>query len=675
MSDRTKSPLSGKALFIILPLILLPSFLHATVINIPADQPTIQEGINFAVNGDTVLVQSGTYLENINYNGKLISVGSLFLTTGESAYISSTVIDGNGSRVAYFHNQEDATALLSGFTITHGSAASGGGILCSASSPSLQNLIVTDNYANNGGGIYCYNYSSPALESIEIVNNSVLYDGGGLNCSGDSNPSLQNIIISGNSSNDCGGGICCEGSSPSLQYVTISGNSATYGGGIYCYTNSSASLQNVTISGNSASDHGGGIFCHDSNPSLQNVTISGNSAATGGGIFITVNSSPSLQYVTISGNSATYGGGIYCVNNSSASLQNVTISGNPATYGGGGIYCYTNSSLSLISSILWNNPPQEIYSVGSVTATYSDIQGGWEGTGNIDSDPLFVDPAMGDYHLTWADFPIPNATMSPCIDTGDPSSPLDPDGSVADMGAFYYDIIGYPTIVAVADIPNDQGRFVQVRWNRSPYDLFGSPVTIESYSVWRFDDIFRASGSSEVYQDPREIIAQAVKNNDRNYYWQRDDEILTFITQLPAVGYDQYSVIAPTLADSSYVSISYSAFQVLAHTEIPLMFYTSLPDSGYSVDNIAPDATTAFAAALNGSTVALSWDEVEYGTFEGNSYPEQNGIWYRVYAGDTPWFPCDEEHLVATVTEPYFDYPVSGETKKFFRVVVSDQQE
>jgi len=71
-----------------------------------------------------------------------------------------------------------------------------------------------------------------------------------------------------------------------------------------------------------------------------------------------------------------------------------------------------------------------LYSGSIVQATYCDIQGGWHGTGNIDADPLFVDPTLGDYHLQWP---------SPCIDAGDPESPLDPDGTRADMGAYYFD--------------------------------------------------------------------------------------------------------------------------------------------------------------------------------------------------------------------------------------------
>jgi predicted outer membrane repeat protein len=592
---------------------------------------TIQHGINVASNTDTVLVHIGTYVENINYNGKNITVGSLFLTTQDTTYISSTTIDGNSiGRVVIFNSGEDSTAVLCGFTITNGSAGFGGGIFC-----------------------------------------------------GESNPSLKNVTISGNSASGdfgYGAGICCwENSSPSLENVTISGNSANYGGGICCWY-SSPILQNVTISGNSASGtfgYGGGIYFYESSLSFENITITGNSANYGGGIYCYF-SSPSLENVTITSNNVIYdGGGIYCYWYSSPSLQNVTITGNSAVDYGGGIYCYNDTSNpSLINSILWNDSPQEIYiNSSSVTVTYSDIQGGFTGTGNIDADPLFADPGIGDYHLTWANFPIPDSTMSPCIDTGDPSSPFDPDGTISDMGAFYFDKSpGAPVITAVTDVPDDQGRYVQVIWNRSPYDAPNSPVTIESYSVWRYDDIFRDRGIFEIYEDPREIFEKAAKDNDKNYYWQRDDEILTFITQLPAVGYAQYSVVSPTLIDSSVVSINYSVFKVLAHTDVTLIYYPSIPDSGYSIDNIAPDETRVYIVQ-NGSNIGLIWDEVEYGTFQGNSYLELNGIWYKIYAGDTPDFICDEAHLLDTVTNLNYDYPLAGEDKKFFKIVVSDQPE
>ena len=355
MLSLTKSRLTGKTLFFI--FIFLFSFLYATIINVPTPYTTIQAGINAAANTDTVLVQPGTYVENINYNGKHITVGSLFLTTADTSYISSTIIDGdlNGSSVVTFENSEDSTAVLCGFTITNGYREVGGGIIClgANTSPSLMNLIITDNESYyNGGGIYC-GLSNPSLKNVIISDNYTVYAGGGLYCTY-SNPSLENVTITGNVSYNAGGGIECDNSSPTMKYVSITNNFAEWGGGgISCMYDSNLNLENVTIANNNAfSNHGDGIYCHDSYPTL-------------------------------------------------------------------------------INSIVWDNPPSNISlaSGGVVTATYSDIQGGWTGSGNIDDDPLFVNPGSGDYHLQLG---------SPCIDTGDPTSPLDPDGTRADMGAFYF---------------------------------------------------------------------------------------------------------------------------------------------------------------------------------------------------------------------------------------------
>ncbi|MCK4312231.1 MAG: T9SS type A sorting domain-containing protein, partial [Candidatus Cloacimonetes bacterium] len=198
-------------------------------------------------------------------------------------------------------------------------------------------------------------------------------------------------------------------------------------------------LMNTIVSNNFAGEEAGGIYCYDSNVSLDSVLISDNHAGDGGGGGVLYHQSNlNLVNVLISGNSASSGGGIYC-SNSNSSLENVTFSNNSAEYyNGGGIY-YHDGSMNLVNCILWNDSPEEIYIYSSfVTATYSDIQGGWAGTGNIDAEPLFADPQNFDFHLTWANFPIPDSTKSPCIDAGDPNSPLDPDGTIADMGAYYF---------------------------------------------------------------------------------------------------------------------------------------------------------------------------------------------------------------------------------------------
>ena len=70
--------------YCLLKILLCTSLLYADIINVPADIDSIQGGINLANPGDTVLVQPGTYVENINFNGKNIVVGSLTLLTGDT---------------------------------------------------------------------------------------------------------------------------------------------------------------------------------------------------------------------------------------------------------------------------------------------------------------------------------------------------------------------------------------------------------------------------------------------------------------------------------------------------------------------------------------------------------------------------------------------------------------
>jgi hypothetical protein len=136
---------------------------EATIIKVPSDQPTIQAGINASAKGDTILVESGIYVENINFNGKEIVVGSFFILTGDTSYISQTVIRGNQTAsVVTFANGEDSTAVLSGFTITGGVAFYGGGIFCLSSNPTLAK--------EHGSGIYCQ------ATDVNLVNSIVWYN-------------------------------------------------------------------------------------------------------------------------------------------------------------------------------------------------------------------------------------------------------------------------------------------------------------------------------------------------------------------------------------------------------------------------------------------------------------------------------------------------------------------
>ena len=186
-------------------------------------------------------------------------------------------------------------------------------------------------------------------------------------------------------------------------------------------------ISDLTITGGLADSYGGGMNLHTSDPILTNVTISNNTANWGGGMHLS-NSNPTLTHVTISNNQALQGGGMRLVS-SDPILTNVTISNNTANNGGGGMYLNFANPI-MTNSIIWDNSPQSIYtSSGTPLITYSDIEGGWEGEGNIDDNPQFTDPDNGDYTLM---------ETSPCIDTGTIIEDMEYCGDAPDMGAYEY---------------------------------------------------------------------------------------------------------------------------------------------------------------------------------------------------------------------------------------------
>ncbi|MFQ5869571.1 MAG: T9SS type A sorting domain-containing protein [Candidatus Zixiibacteriota bacterium] len=254
-------------------VVLFPLTAGATIINIPGDYPTIQQGIDHGQDGDTVLVQPDIYFENLNFNGHNVVLASLFLTTGDTAYISSTIIDGIlGGSVIRFYSQEDSTAQVVGFTIKNGRSYDGGGIYCRDSSPTIRDNIISGNSAYDwGGGVYCESCS----------------------------PTIRNNAIWDNSADGVGGGICSRESSPTISDNIISVNSAFSGGGIYCSI-SSPTIRNNTISGNSADSRGGGIYCSTSGVRITNTILWANTAPDGPEIYES-NSSLYVTYCDVRG--------------------------------------------------------------------------------------------------------------------------------------------------------------------------------------------------------------------------------------------------------------------------------------------------------------------------------------------------------------------------------------
>ncbi len=208
----------------------------------------IQDGIDYTVDGDTVLVMPGTYLENIDFSTKKITVES---DQGPEL----TTIDGGqaGSVVVFGTNNNPAEMVLRGFRITNGYASRGGGIYCSDSSPMIDNNIICGNMASNrGGGIYCTNSNPEVINNIVAGNEVESGSGGGIYCQGDANGHFINILVVNNTATVHGGGICCNRASPHIHNCTFSGNiSGDDGGGLGCSNSSNPWVHDTIFWGDS----------------------------------------------------------------------------------------------------------------------------------------------------------------------------------------------------------------------------------------------------------------------------------------------------------------------------------------------------------------------------------------------------------------------------------------
>ncbi len=358
---------------------------------VPSQYPTIQAGIDAAVNGDVVIVDPNTYTgtgnRDIDFKGKAITVRSI--DPNDPAVVAATVIDCEYSgRGFYFHSGEEANSVLAGFTIKRGYVYNmkGGGICCIGSSPIIKNCTITNNIAQ--GRSYAVSYIGHSY-------------GGGISCTSSSHPTIINCTISDNTTS---GG---DGSS------TWDGGNA-YGAGIYSDSDSNLIIINCVItdnttrggdggdaydySGDGGSAYGGGT-CIYGELTIVNCIIAENTAIGGDG-------GSSMMFPPGGEDGSVHGGGIYCGPYNNPTIRNCTITGN---YGAG--ICNDGGTTTILSSIIWGNYGAEVCGSGFVIG-YSSIEGGYGGTGNIDSDPCFIEPANSNYHLN---------PYSPCVNAGDPS--------------------------------------------------------------------------------------------------------------------------------------------------------------------------------------------------------------------------------------------------------------
>lgn len=357
---------------------------------VPDDYPTIQAAITAAAHGEDICLLDGTYSgtgnKNLNFSGKALTLRS-YSNNPEACIIDC----GNSGRAFIFNHAETADAVIRGITVRNGRITTGefptncgGGFFIDAAFPTIRDCIISNNYSSHtGGGLFSDNLANPTIINCSFINNSAASQGGAIGADY-SSVTIVDSIISGNKT------------------------TAWAGGGVY--------LMNWTPQ-----------------VTLTNCVISANTSATGGGVYLDGGGSFTFTNCMIVGNTAftSDGGGINL--RSGATLINCTIADNSAFLLGGGLYHWTGSA-SVVNTILWGNSGAQIASnaPAALTITYSDVQGGWSGQGNIDCVPDFM--GLGNYHLS---------EVSCCLDAGTalgaPDFDIDydprPSGLAYDIGA------------------------------------------------------------------------------------------------------------------------------------------------------------------------------------------------------------------------------------------------
>ncbi len=215
--------------------------------------------------------------------------------------------------------------------------------------------------------------------------------------------------------------------------------------------------------------------------------------------------------------------------------------------------------------------------------------------------------------------------------------------------------IGSGKIVSITDVPNDQGKQVRMAWVKFPGDgVSTNPIT--GYSLWRRVDKTSANAGNISVNSKENMLAQASAQNVGKTYSIAQAGTWDFVAWIPSAGYEFYSMVAPTLYDSTAKGRNWSVFFVAGHARGQL--YESAPDSGYSVDNLPPFAPNNFIVkGLTGTNLELSWAEPEDNDFQ----------YFALYRSTTENFDPKGTKPLTTVTgTKYADTDVQVGTKYYY---------
>lgn len=369
--------------------------------HVPQDFTTIQQAVNAAATGDTIVLAPGHYRGvgnyDIDFHGKDLQL------VGDGAPEDCVIDCESQGRGFVFTQGESPQAVVSNITIMRGYARQGGGVYLSQSSPTLANCHIRECVCEStttdqaqGGGIYCQG-GQPEIRDCWILNNRVFGEGAGSQGAGlyaeRSALRVENCVISENAAEEGsadtfgGGGLYLVGPTPESQWPPV--------------------LQGNLIVGNTAAGFGAGLQIRESAVDVVNCTVVGNQCDNTGN-----------------------GGGIYFRGDLAGSLLRVN------------------------SSILWGNQTGEQWNqiamegAAGANVRYCQVQGGWPGWENSDAEPVFVNTGAGDYHLQsqagrWSSREqiwVFDGVNCPCLDTGDPNlayaAEYSPTGNRINRGAF-----------------------------------------------------------------------------------------------------------------------------------------------------------------------------------------------------------------------------------------------
>jgi hypothetical protein len=433
LSTNGPSSLRGRVLILLLSATLAAPVAAQTTWNVPNDVPTIQGAIAAASSGDTIEIEPGTYPEALESLGKNLTLVGL----GGAA---ATIVDATGLGASVLRLESPTgggTVSVRGLTLTGGTGTGsppttvGGGVFATAGSHMLEDCVIRNNTVAGtfaqGGGVWAGHlsgtgYGKVTLSGCELAFNSTEAVGGGAA----GIVALIGCHVHHNVADAIGGGLY---EVDSAQDCLIEANSAAYGGGA---AYKPEVLHDCVFRVNHAELRGGGLFDNDTDAlagtDLSGHWFEGNTAGdSGGGAFLVAEGlSLTVERCTFAGNSAPFGDGLF-VDIGTVAWPFGSFEVSRCTFVGDQLFDPGDDVLVVRNAIFRGHALPIDSALHDVL--YCDVEGGYAGTGNIDADPLFVDEAGGDFALQ---------PGSPCINAGDPSSPHDPDGSVAEMGAFTF---------------------------------------------------------------------------------------------------------------------------------------------------------------------------------------------------------------------------------------------